>query len=137
MNSLATDIQREVPREEQARRAIKTISSSKLVNVLDVLIMSRLWFRPMNGYEVRKEISSAYGVRVSFGTLYPHLHSLEQGGFISLAVISGSSRKRKKVYSLTAKGGELLVQTVRNLEKITKELSVILPENSTLRKTKL
>ena len=102
----------------------------KLGNILDVLILSRLWLRPMSGYEIRQEIFESHRMRVSFGTLYPHLYSLEKAELVVSYYNLSPTNKRKRTYSLTAKGGEVLKLTIRNLEKITDELAPILSKDS-------
>ena len=74
---------------------------------------------------MRKDLSTEFGIRVSFGTLYPHLKNLERSKFISQDA-SGAYHKRKKVYSLTALGTNMLKFNALAIVKIANTLHPIL-----------
>ncbi|MFI5419723.1 MAG: hypothetical protein ACHQ1H_02020, partial [Nitrososphaerales archaeon] len=64
-------------RKSSARQAARQIDANKMIDLLDLLVLSRLWSKPMGGYELKKEMMKEFGMRLSFGTIYPHLKNLE------------------------------------------------------------
>jgi len=101
------------------------MGSSNLIQVLDVIILSRLFLKPSSGYALRKDVLSIHGLQVSFGTLYPHLHILEKASLI-LCDNSSTNNHGKKVYSITPTGVEMLTASIRNLANIVGELKPII-----------
>lgn len=72
----------------------------------EALILSALASGARHGYQLALEIeerSESY-FRFHHGTLYPILHKLEKGGLISGAWSKGEPGRKKKSYSLTARG---------------------------------
>ena len=72
-------------------------------------VMYALSQKPMHGYDIAKWISDATNncCCPGDGSLYPMLKDFEKGGYVTSEVLSVSGRKRK-VYTLTAKGLEAL-----------------------------
>jgi len=77
-----------------------------------LLVLLALKAGAKHGYEVASYLqSSSRGVfTVSYGALYPILHSLEKEKLVSArwAPVGNSTAKRKKIYTLTAKGKRTL-----------------------------
>jgi len=89
-------------------------------------VLGLLKEQDMHGYELKKRLSELYGFSgtVSFGSLYPALARLEAAGAVrALAPAGGASppsvaavlaerraSRRRKVYSITARGAELFQQ---------------------------
>ena len=96
-----------------------------MVDLLDLLMLSRLWIRPMGGYELKKEMMQEFGMRLSFGTIYPHLKNLEGSRLIRLE-IEPPNRKRKNVYRLTPEGTSALKFSTIAIIKIANTLRPIL-----------
>jgi DNA-binding PadR family transcriptional regulator len=72
---------------------------------------------PMHGYALMqkaKELSQGT-VQVGAGTLYTIFSTLEKEGLIMMI----SEADRRKTYTLTAKGKQVLVQHIRRLEIMT------------------
>jgi len=53
------------------------------------------------GYRLKKACEKYFGISVSFGTIYPLLHSLHKGGYLTRKTLSG---RTTKTYSLTQEG---------------------------------
>jgi PadR family transcriptional regulator PadR len=91
------------------------------------LVLLALKSGAKHGYDIAsfiKEKGSGF-FSVSFGSLYPILHSLEREGIIKGAWESVSDSKNKKVYELTDKGmKELEEETshVRGLIRVFSEM---------------
>ena len=92
--------------------------------LVDVEILYLLNFGPKNGYELNKDLESYFNLRLSYGTLYPHLHSLEKADLIKgtwEAEVEGVA-PRKKNYSLTEAGRKSLEMNVEKISKISLEM---------------
>lgn len=70
-----------------------------------MLVLKLLAQAPMHGYEIIKKMEKrSLGVfSLKEGTLYPILHALEAEGLTS-AQWEGDTGRKRKVYSITAKG---------------------------------
>ena len=95
--------------------------SSLVKQLVDIEILYLLTFSPKSGYELRKQLLNWFKINVSYGTLYPHLHSLERTGFISGKWHQkfDSAPLRKRIYSLTQAGREVLRGSIESLTKIS------------------
>ena len=71
-----------------------------------VLVLSMLNREPMYGYQMIKEIEKESQGIFSFkeGTLYPILHSLENGSIIESYWWGDEGSRQRKYYKLTARG---------------------------------
>lgn len=107
---------------EQAQETeFKPPGTSSLVRrLVDLEILYLLTFSPKSGYELKKQLMSCFKINVSYGTLYPHLHSLEKTGYVD-----GKQHQKyetaplkKRIYSLTSSGREVLRGSIGNLTKI-------------------
>jgi PadR family transcriptional regulator, regulatory protein PadR len=78
---------------------------------LDALILAALAHGPAHGYAVivrlREQSDGAFALPE--GTIYPALHRLEAGGFVSSTQESVQGRRRR-IYSLTAAGQAKLAE---------------------------
>lgn len=92
----------------------------------DVLILHSLAPHPKSGYDLRKQLSRTFGVKVSFGVLYPHLHALEKDGLIKGEWVPSKKRGpvRKREYAMTGEGKEFLKANVEALNKLVLTLQV-------------
>jgi DNA-binding PadR family transcriptional regulator len=90
--------------------------------VLEIAVLGLLKEQDMHGYELKKRLADVFGLAsaVSFGSLYPALARLEGAGAVSVVTgqdwqVAGDAgstgperaRRRRKVYSITARGSEL------------------------------
>jgi DNA-binding PadR family transcriptional regulator len=86
---------------------------SRKSGVLELAVLGLLHESPMHGYELSKRLKGVLGPlrAISYGSLYPCLSSLLDGGLITAddtASESGPGRRKKHVYKLTAEGKERL-----------------------------
>ncbi len=112
-------------------RTTETALVSRTINgmvrdLLDVFIVYTLNGRSRSGYDIKKTLAKQFGVKISYGSLYPHLHSLESSGIMSVEVVPHSKAKdlTKKQYSLTTAGREALQANVEALSRITLTLQL-------------
>lgn len=102
-----------------------------------VLILSCLAREPMHGYRMVKELqlqSEGY-FEMGEGTLYPHLHRLEQDGFIEGYWETTESGRERKCYRITDKGTAELTRRREEWRKFQKNVNRILdlaPEGPTV-----
>lgn len=108
-------------KQTQESPIARPVSNDLFKQLVDIEILYLLTLSPKSGYELRKQLASHFKINVSYGTLYPHLHSLESSGF----VVGNWERKfdsaplKKRIYSLTEEGHEVLRGNVESLAKIT------------------
>jgi DNA-binding PadR family transcriptional regulator len=86
---------------------------SRKSGVLDLAVLGLLHESPLHGYELSKRLKGVLGPlrAISYGSLYPCLSALQDGGLITTddsASESGPGRRKKHVYKLTAEGKERL-----------------------------
>ena len=76
----------------------------------EALILATLADGPRHGYQLALEIEESSGgtFRFNHGTLYPILHKLEAIGFIEGSWSEPAGKRKRRQYSLTAKGREHL-----------------------------
>ena len=72
------------------------------------------------GYTLRKACEEYFGITVSFGTIYPLLHSLHKGGFLARRTLSG---RTTKCYTLTEEGRTALDQNATFVKSFSKALN--------------
>jgi PadR family transcriptional regulator PadR len=70
---------------------------------LDLIILRLLKSKPRWGYEINMAIRDRYKVYLSAGTLYPLLHSLEDGGRIE-GVWESEKGRGRRIYRITESG---------------------------------
>ncbi len=93
---------------------------SKRADILDLAILGLLHDRPMHGYELRKQLDQMFGSlrALSYGSLYPALRRLDDGGLITSATSSAppphalTGKRARHVYELTADGKERLAEAL-------------------------
>lgn len=105
--------QEKIPQDEEASSLVKQL--------VDIEILYLLTFSPKSGYELKKQLQNWFKINVSYGTLYPHLHTLEKTGFVigKWQQKFESAPLKKRTYSLTQAGKEVLRGSIESLTKIT------------------
>jgi DNA-binding PadR family transcriptional regulator len=103
--------------EERTKKVQTNVIARQFV---DTEILYLLRFGDRSGYELRKDLFTAFSVNVSYGTLYPHLHTLEESHLISgvWSQKDGGASLKKKVYSLTPNGALVLKNSAKSLAEI-------------------
>lgn len=87
-----------------------------LQGTLDLLVLKTLTWGPRHGYAIARwlEETTAHGLRIEEGSLYPALYRMEQRGWISASWGESELGKRIKLYALTPRGrAELREQSTR------------------------
>jgi DNA-binding PadR family transcriptional regulator len=75
-------------------------------------VLGMLQFRPMSGYDIRKEAASSLGYfwSESYGQLYPALRELASAGLIRRRAAGRAGTRERQVYEITAAGREALAR---------------------------
>jgi PadR family transcriptional regulator len=76
----------------------------------ELLVLSLLEAQPRHGYDITKliEIRSGGALRFHVTSLYPLLHRLEKQGWIAGRWVEKAEQRRRRYYSLTPQGREIL-----------------------------
>jgi PadR family transcriptional regulator, regulatory protein PadR len=95
---------------------------------LDALILSVVALEPMHGLAISQRLRarSADVLQASKGSLYPALHKLEHQGFLRAEWRHGETGKRAKYYSLTKAGAKRLGHELKEWERLSTAISLIL-----------
>jgi len=98
------------------RELLEGLHERIIKDLLDVFVLAKLEKEglPTSGYDIIHSIHKEFGILLSSGTVYTLLYSMEREG-----LIKGFWRDRKRVYTLTEKGG-------RNIKPVLNEGNKIL-----------
>lgn len=91
------------------------------------LVLSVLATEDMYGYKIVKELElrSEKAFQLKEGTLYPLLHTLEDGGFVESYWVDMETKKRK-YYHITRKGKSMLKEKKQEFEEYTATVKKVL-----------
>jgi len=92
------------------------------------LILAVLGEGPLHGYAIAREIERRTddALRISEGSLYPALRSLENDEFVESAWEVQSSGPARRIYKLTEKGKGALAQQVSMWRQFTKAVTAVI-----------
>lgn len=93
-----------------------------------MLILSCLAREPMHGYRIVKELrdqSEGY-FAMGEGTLYPHLHSLENDGMIEGYWETVAGGRERKLYRITECGTTELARRYKEWQKFQANVKLVL-----------
>jgi PadR family transcriptional regulator PadR len=100
-----------VPTTRASALAFRGIHGQVLKGHLDGMLLAALTSGPAHGYAIIESLRAASGGAFDLpeGTVYPALHRMEQAGLVS-SRWSRDTGRRRRVYTLTAKGQRELVR---------------------------
>jgi PadR family transcriptional regulator len=77
-----------------------------LRGTLDLLVLKALSLEPLHGVGISRRITQITkgAFRVSFGSLFPSLHRMEERGWVKAEWRSSENNRRAKYYRLTSSG---------------------------------
>lgn len=103
-------------------------SSDLLQGTLDMLILKAIALRPGHGWAIAQRIQQVSNnvLQVGQGSLYPALHRLEYKGWIRAEWGASDNNRRARFYSLTAAGRKQLEHELRNWERLTGAIDLVL-----------
>jgi DNA-binding PadR family transcriptional regulator len=94
---------------------------------IELAILRMLGSGRMHGYAMSAQMRQYSGgsLELPAGSLYPALHKLEKSGLISSRIERESGRKRR-VYTITAKGEKVLMREVESWKIIVRTMNALL-----------
>ncbi len=96
---------------------------------LDLLVLKILSRRPRShGYAIMTAIQNMSGevLRAEEGSLYPALHRMEEAGWIRAEWITKDTRRRARMYELTAAGKKQLAAEESRWQAVTSAVNRVL-----------
>jgi len=93
-----------------------------LRGTLDLLVLKAVSLEPLHGVEISRRITQitkgAY--EVSFGSLFPVLHRMEESGWVEGEWRASDNNRRAKYYRLTSAGRAQLKDEERQWNQVVK-----------------
>jgi PadR family transcriptional regulator PadR len=99
----------------------------------ELLILSLLEAQPRHGYDLSKliEIRSSGALSFHVTTLYPLLSRLEEQGLVTGKWVEKADQRRRRYYSLTAKGRKTLTSQRHSWKEFVKAIGRVMePDNA-------
>lgn len=93
-----------------------------LRGTLDLLILKTLVLEPLHGVGISRRITQITrgAFEVSFGSLFPSLHRMEEKGWVEAEWRASENNRRAKYYRLTSSGKAQLKAEERNWNQVVK-----------------
>ena len=93
-----------------------------LRGTLDLLILKALSLEPLHGVGISRRITQITqgAFRVSFGSLFPSLHRMEERGWVEAEWTASANNRRAKYYRLTSIGRAQLKVEERDWKQVVK-----------------
>jgi transcriptional regulator len=97
---------------------------------LDLLVLRTLALEPMHGWAIANRIKqvSHEVLQVQQGSLYPALHRLEQGGWISSEWAESENNRKAKFYALTSAGEQRLQDELAQWDRLSGAINLVIRE---------
>jgi transcriptional regulator len=96
-----------------------------LRGTLDLLILKALCLEPLHGVGISHRITQITkgAFHVSFGSLFPSLHRMEERGWVEAEWRSSENNRRAKYYKLTKTGRDQVKIEERDWSRIVKAMT--------------
>jgi PadR family transcriptional regulator PadR len=93
-----------------------------LRGTLDLLVLKALSLEPLHGVGISRRITQVTrgAFQVSFGSLFPSLHRMEEKGWVEAEWRSSENNRRAKYYRLTSAGRRQLKMEERQWNQVVK-----------------
>jgi PadR family transcriptional regulator len=93
-----------------------------LRGTLDLLVLKALSLEPLHGVGISRRITQMTkgAFQVSFGSLFPSLHRMEERGWVEAKWRTSENNRRAKYYSLTSLGRAQLKVEERDWNQVVK-----------------
>ncbi|MFY9745145.1 MAG: PadR family transcriptional regulator [Acidobacteriaceae bacterium] len=103
-------------------------SADLLQGTLDMLILRSIALQPEHGWAIAQRIQQVSNnvLTIGQGSLYPALHRLEYKGWIRAQWGASENNRRARFYSLTAAGRRQLEAELRNWNRLTGAINLVL-----------
>lgn len=99
--------------------------SDLLRGTLDLLVLKALSLEPLHGVGISRRITQMTrgAFRVSFGSLFPSLHRMEEKDWVEAEWRTSENDRRAKYYRLTSSGRAQLKVEERNWNQVVKVMT--------------
>lgn len=96
-----------------------------LRGTLDLLILKSLSLQPLHGVGVSRRITQITrgAFQVSFGSLFPSLHRMEEKGWVEAEWRASENNRRAKYYRLTSSGRAQLKVEERDWNEVVEVMT--------------
>jgi PadR family transcriptional regulator PadR len=96
-----------------------------LRGTLDLLVLKALSLEPLHGVGISRRITQITkgAFQVSFGSLFPALHRMEERGWAEAEWRTSENNRRAKYYRLTASGRKQLKVEERDWNQVVKVMT--------------
>lgn len=96
--------------------------ADRLRGTLDLLVLKALSLEPLHGVGISRRITqiTTGAFQVSFGSLFPSLHRMEEKGWVEAEWRSSDNNRRAKYYRLTSAGRAQLKAEERQWNQMVK-----------------
>ena len=103
-------------------------ATALLQGTLDMLVLQALQLEPMHGWGITERIEqwSEDVLCVGQGTLYPALYRLERQGLITSAWHTTENNRRARYYSLTRTGRTHLAHEIKDWQRMSRAINLVL-----------
>jgi PadR family transcriptional regulator, regulatory protein PadR len=93
-----------------------------LRGTLDLLVLKAISLEPLHGVAISRRITQITkgAFQVSFGSLFPALHRMEEKGWVEAEWRSSDNNRRAKYYRLTSTGRTQLKTEERQWSRVVK-----------------
>ncbi len=97
-----------------------------LRGTLDLLILKSLALEPLHGVGISRRITQITrgAFQVSFGSLFPSLHKMEEKGWVEAEWRASESNRRARYYSLTTAGRSQLKIEEREWNRLVRVMAM-------------
>jgi PadR family transcriptional regulator PadR len=99
--------------------------SDLVQGTLDLLLLKVIALGPLHGWAIAQRLKQVSGdvLQVSEGSLYPALHKLEHGGWLTAKWQVSDTGRRAKFYTLSRAGRRALDQETADWERLSGAIS--------------
>jgi len=96
-----------------------------LRGTLDLLILKAVSLEPLHGVGISRRITQITrgAFQVSFGSLFPSLHRMEERGWVEAEWRASENGRRARYYRLTSSGREQLKVEERDWNRVVKAMT--------------
>ena len=96
-----------------------------LRGTLDLLVLKALSLEPLHGVGISRRITQITkgAFQVSFGSIFPSLHRMEERGWVETEWRSSENNRRAKYYRLTSSGRTQLKIEERDWKQVVKVMT--------------
>ena len=96
-----------------------------LRGTLDLLVLKALSLEPLHGVGISRRITQITkgAFQVSFGSLFPSLHRMEERGWVEAEWHTSENNRRAKYYRLTSSGRTQLKLEEREWNQVVKVMT--------------